>query len=120
MTYAVEVEKRQEGVKLKKELSCVLDGSGTGLILVRRQRLRFQPLRFVRRNRGPGFLMICLLMFLPFWQSSLAQSRDLDTLFRDYVDLKDNEIRKIKEGEAVSKILKTGNKPEVWVGWNRF
>ena len=100
---------------MKKELSCVLDGSETGLILVMKQRLRFQPLRFVRRNRWPGSLMICLLVFLPFWQSSLAQSSDLDTLFRDYVGLKDNEIRKIKEGEAVSKILKTDNKPEVVV-----
>lgn len=59
--------------------------------------------------------MTCLLVLLPFWQSSLAQSGDLDTLFRDYIGLKDDEIRKIEKGEAVSKVLKTDNKPEVVV-----
>ena len=71
--------------------------------------------RFSRSKRWPGFLMICLVALLTCGQSLLAQSTDLDTLFRDYVGLNDNEIRKIENGEAVSKILKTDNKPEVVV-----
>jgi hypothetical protein len=75
----------------------------------------YTTLRFVRRTSRPGFLMTCLLVLLPFWQSSFAQSSDLQALFRDYVGLKDNEIRRIEEGEVISKILKTDNKPEVVV-----
>lgn len=69
------------------------------------------------QSNGTRVILVAAVLVLMAQMISPSQNKPLDvkTFLRKYIELSDKEIQKIRNGEALAKLIDTGEKPEVMI-----